>query len=90
MEQIEGSVRISAQELQAIIDNGKYRSREEIDSVYKLMDIIKDAHCIWQYEDEESDSVESRLWAHKNLYRFRLLAASAVCAMICGASAWLT
>lgn len=70
MEQIDGIVRISANELQAIIDNGKYRSREEIDSVYKLMDIIKDAHCIWKYEDEESEySEEGR--SYDGSYRTR-------------------
>ena len=39
-------------------------------------------------EDEKDDSVESRLWAHKNHYRFRLYAASAICAMICAVAAW--
>lgn len=35
-------VEISEKEIKSITDNGKYRSKEEIDSVYKLMDIIKD------------------------------------------------
>lgn len=39
-------------------------------------------------EDEKDDSVESRLWAHKNLYRFRMYAAASVCVMICGGAAW--
>ena len=39
-------------------------------------------------EDEEDGSAERRLWAHKNLYRFRLHAASAICVMICGGCAW--
>ncbi len=58
MEHLEGIVKLAGNELKAIVDNGKFRSREEIDSVYKLMDIVKDAHCIWQYEDEESDYSE--------------------------------
>ena len=39
-------VEISEKEIKSIADNGKYRSREEIDSVYKLMDIIKDFYCL--------------------------------------------
>ncbi len=58
MEHLEGILKIVGNELKAVVDNGKFRSREEIDSVYKLVDIIKDAHCIWQYEDEESDYSE--------------------------------
>ena len=58
MEHLEGILKLAGNELKAIIDNGKFRSREDIDSVYKLVDIIKDAHCIWQYEDEESDYSE--------------------------------
>ena len=58
MEHLEGIVKLAGNELKAIVDNAKFRSREEIDSVYKLMDIVKDAHCIWQYEDEESEYSE--------------------------------
>lgn len=58
MEHLEGIVKLAGNELKAIVDNGKFRSREEIDSVYKLMDIVKDAHCIWQYEDDESEYSE--------------------------------
>lgn len=58
MEHLEGIVKLAGNELKAIVDNGKFRSRDEIDSVYKLMDIIKDAHCIWEYEDEESEYSE--------------------------------
>lgn len=58
MEHLDGIVKIVGNELKAIVDNGKFRSRDEIDSVYKLMDIVKDAHCIWQYEDEESEYSE--------------------------------
>lgn len=52
MEHLEGILRITDNELGAIVTNGKYRSREEIDSVYKLLDIAKDVYCVWQYEDE--------------------------------------
>ena len=39
-------------------------------------------------EDEEDGSVESRLFRRKNLYRFRLYAASSICVMICAFAAW--
>lgn len=53
MNSIDGLLRLADNEFQAIIQNGKFRSREEIDSVYKLVDIVKDIHCIWAYEEEE-------------------------------------
>lgn len=58
MNSIEGILKLADAEFEAITKNGKFRSREEIDSVYKLMDIVKDAHCIWKYEDEESEYSE--------------------------------
>ena len=53
MEHLEGLLKLTENELAAIVQNGKFRSREEIDSVYKLIDIAKDVYCIWKYEDEE-------------------------------------
>ena len=32
-------------EIKTVTDNGKFRSREEIDNIYKLMDILKDIKC---------------------------------------------
>lgn len=52
MEHLDGIVKLVEKELNAIEMNGKFRTREEIDSVYKLVDIAKDAYCIWKYEDE--------------------------------------
>lgn len=54
MNSIEGILKLADAEFEAIVKNGKFRSREEIDSAYKLMDIVKDAHCIWKYEEEEA------------------------------------
>jgi len=53
MKSMEGILKLADNEFTAIAQNGKFRSREEIDSVYKLIDIVKDIHCIWAYEDEE-------------------------------------
>lgn len=52
MEHLDGILKLVEAELIAINNNGKFRSREEIDSVYKLIDIVKDVYCIWDYEDE--------------------------------------
>lgn len=39
-------------------------------------------------EDEKADSAISCLYAKKNLYRFRMCAAAALCVMVCGGAAW--
>lgn len=52
MKHLEGILNLVDTEFGAIEENGKFRSREEIDSVYKLIDIAKDIYCIWKYEDE--------------------------------------
>lgn len=52
MENVEKIMKLADAEFGAIVQNGKFKSREEIDSVYKLMDIVKDGYCIFQYEDE--------------------------------------
>lgn len=54
MEHLEPILKYVDNEFAAIENNGKFRSREEIDSVYKLMDIAKDIYCIWAYEEEMS------------------------------------
>ena len=59
MKSMDGILKLADKEFEAIVQNGKFRSREEIDSVYKLVDIVKDVHCIWAYEeDEEGDYSE--------------------------------
>lgn len=55
MEHLDGILKIVDNEFAAVENNGKFRSREEIDSVYKLMDIAKDVMCIYKYEEEMSD-----------------------------------
>ena len=56
MEHLDGILKLVDAEFEAVEKNGKFRSREEIDSVGKLVDIVKDIHCIWEYEDgEESE-----------------------------------
>ena len=52
MEHLDGIVKLAENEFAAIVQNGKFRSREEIDSVYKLMDIVKDRMKIECMEQE--------------------------------------
>lgn len=54
MEHLDGILKLVGNELESINKNGKFRSREEIDSVYKLMDIAKDINEIWCMEDDMS------------------------------------
>ena len=56
MEHLEGILKLADTELEAINKNGKFRSREEIDSVYKLIDIAKDVYEIWCMEEEMDGS----------------------------------
>lgn len=51
MEHLDGILKLVDNELEAINKNGKFRSREEIDSVYKLVDIAKDIMCVQEIED---------------------------------------
>ena len=52
MENVEKIMKLADAEFGAIVQNGKFKSREEIDSVYKLMDIVKDGYTVLECEDE--------------------------------------
>lgn len=52
MKHLDAILKLAENEFEAIEKNGKFRSREEIDSVYKLVDIVKDTYEIWKCEDE--------------------------------------
>lgn len=52
MEHLDGLLKLVENEIEAINKNGKFKSREEIDSVYKLVDIAKDTMEIWCMEDD--------------------------------------
>lgn len=65
MENMDKMIEFAEAEFGSIAKNGKFRSREEIDSVYKLMDIVKDAYCIMDmeeggYDDEASYAYDGR------------------------------
>lgn len=55
MKHLDGILKLVETEFEAISKNGKFRSREEIEYVYKLIDIAKDIYCIWKYEEEMGD-----------------------------------
>lgn len=52
MKELDGILKLVGAELEAVANNGKFRSRDEIDSVYKLIDIAKDTYEIWCMEEE--------------------------------------
>lgn len=56
MKHLDDILKLAENELAAISANGKFRSREEIDSVYKLIDIAKDSYEIWCMEDDMESS----------------------------------
>ena len=52
MKYLDDIMELADKEFEVYAKNGKFRSREEIDTAYKLVDIIKDIYCIWKYEGE--------------------------------------
>ena len=55
MKHLDGILEMVDKELGSIEQNGKFRSRDEVHSVYELIDIAKDVYCIWEYEDGGSE-----------------------------------
>lgn len=51
MDTFDGILDVSCKELDQIVRSGKYRSREDVDTAYKLIDIVKDVYTIWAMED---------------------------------------
>lgn len=52
MKHLDGILEMVDKELGSIEKNGQFRSRDEVDSVYKLIDIAKDTMEIWCMEDD--------------------------------------
>ena len=50
MDTFEGILDVSCKELDKIARAGKYRSREDVELAYKLIDIIKDVYEVWDKE----------------------------------------
>lgn len=56
MKHLDSLLELVDNEIGSISQNGKFRSRDEVDTAYKLIDIAKDVYCIWKYEDGDSMS----------------------------------
>ena len=66
MEHLDGILKLVDNELEAILKNGKFRSREEIESVSKLIDSAKDIYCIWKYEDDGESYDDGMSYARRD------------------------
>lgn len=60
MDILESIMTLAEQELNAIAKNGKFRSREEIDSVEKLVKTMQKIYCIWDMQQGGSNSYAYR------------------------------
>lgn len=70
MEHLDGILKLTEKELAEVSSNGKFRSKDEVDSVYKLIDIAKDIYCIWEYEDEMSEDEYSGRYDGSRAYGY--------------------
>jgi len=50
MQHLMGMLDLVDREFAEMEQNGKFRNRDDVELVYKLMDIAKDAYCIREYE----------------------------------------
>lgn len=55
MKHLDGILEMVDMELGSIAKNGQFRSKDEVHSVYELIDIAKDVYCIWEYEEGGSE-----------------------------------
>ena len=55
MENLEGLLRLVDKEFGEMAQNGKFRTPDDVELAYKLVDIAKDIYCIWKYEDRIED-----------------------------------
>ena len=54
MKHIEKIVELAENELGSIAQAGKIRTRDDVEVVYKLMDVVKDGYCIMDMENGSS------------------------------------
>lgn len=69
MEHLDGILKLVDDEFASLTRNGKFRSREEIDSAYKLVDIVKDTYEIWCMEEELGGGEEGMSFRGGGSYR---------------------
>lgn len=56
MNNLDGIIKIADSELGSIVNNGKFRSREEIESAEKLVKMAEKIYCIWEMMDGDGYS----------------------------------
>lgn len=73
MNHLDGILKLVESEFRTIEANGKFRSKDEVEHVYKLMDIAKDIYCIWAYEEEMgySENDPNRMYDDYSMARRR-------------------
>ena len=64
MEHLDSILRMVESEFGSITKNGQFRNRDEVEMVYKLIDIAKDVYCIWEYEEDEDSDGYSRAYSY--------------------------
>lgn len=52
MENLYGIIRLIDNEFGEMVRNGRFRNKEDIELVYKMIDIVKDIYCVWDYESK--------------------------------------
>ena len=73
MQHLEGLLKLADREFGKMEQNGEFRNRDDIETVYKLIDIVKDVYCIWDYESkmqmEPDDYAYTNSYARGNVKR---------------------
>ena len=68
MQHLEGLLKLADREFGKMEQNGEFRNRDEIETVYKLIDIVKDVYCIWDYETNMQKDDYSEYGQYPNNY----------------------
>lgn len=73
MQHLEGLLKLADREFGKMEQNGEFRNRDDIENAYKLIDIVKDVYCIWDYESkmqmEPDDYAYTNSYARGNVKR---------------------
>lgn len=68
MRNLEGILELVDKEFGRMAQNGEFRNKDDIELAYKLIDIAKDAYCIWDYEDKMEDGYSEGYGYSMNKY----------------------
>ena len=70
MQHLEGLLKLADREFGKMEQNGEFRNKDEIETVYKLIDIVKDVYCIWDYENNMQMGDYSEYGQYPNNYAY--------------------